>query len=159
MNSNKRSAVSWDIRICPGFGNLMCDSGSGFEMVIQLMARRTPSVRFSVVTCQISKWRRKQTIQMQQQLYPSSRQEQGVVLASLGKPPLSIWQSAVLAYASAKCGIAFTSIEQTDTWLRTNIRHPQHLIVRVAFGLLLVEPPSGAEMPAPASPRTAPERG
>jgi hypothetical protein len=30
---------------------------------------------------------------------------------------LSVWQSAVLAYASGKCGVTFTSIEQTDKWL------------------------------------------
>jgi hypothetical protein len=76
-----------------------------------------------------------------QDVYLVARQGQGIHLESLERPTLSIWQSAVLAYASAKCGIKFTSIEHTDRWLRTNPQNPQHLTVKAVFGLLLVEPP------------------
>jgi hypothetical protein len=40
------------------------------------------------------------------------------------KPTLSIWQSGVLAYANAKCGTKFTSIEQIENWLRKNSHSP-----------------------------------
>jgi len=76
----------------------------------------------------------------QQKLHVASRHAQGIHLASLGKPTLSIWQSALLAYASAKCGKTFTSIEQTDKWLRTNTANPQHLAVKAVCRLLVVEP-------------------
>jgi len=92
---------------------------------------------------------------MQRQPCAFSRQRQAVHFASLGKQPLSIWQSAVLAYASAKCGTTFTTINQTDKWLRINLRHPQHLTVKAACRLLLVEPPNGVEIFPPASPPTA----
>src|ERR1017187_3225383 len=82
-----------------------------------------------------------------QDVYLVARQGQGIHLESLERPTLSIWQSAVLAYASAKCGIKFTSIEHTDRWLRTNPQNPQHLTVKAVFGLLLVEPPKKAGNP------------
>jgi hypothetical protein len=78
---------------------------------------------------------------MQRRPYLVSQPKQGVHLASLGKPTLSVWQSAILAYASAKCGITFTSIEQTDKWLRSNPLNPQHLTIKAVCGLLVVEPP------------------
>jgi hypothetical protein len=68
-------------------------------------------------------------------------EKQAIHLVSPGKPALSVWQSAVLAYASAKCGITFTRIEQADKWLRKNPQNPQHLTVKAVCGLLLVEPP------------------
>jgi hypothetical protein len=77
-----------------------------------------------------------------------SRQEQGIHLASLGKPTLSTWQSAILAYASSKCGIRFTSIEQTDKWLRANPQNPQHLTVEAVCELLVVDAPRPVFSPA-----------
>src|ERR1022692_2011113 len=58
-----------------------------------------------------------------QDVYLVARQGQGIHLESLERPTLSIWQSAVLAYASAKCGIKFTSIEHTDRWTLFRIWH------------------------------------
>jgi hypothetical protein len=92
---------------------------------------------------------------MQRKPYLVSRRPQVICLASPNKPKLSIWQSAVLAYASAKCGSTFTSIEQTDKWLRTNSQNPQHLTVKAVCGLLLVEPPKSVRRLPPASPPTA----
>jgi hypothetical protein len=57
---------------------------------------------------------------------------------------LNIWQSAVLAYASANCGITFTSIDQIGKWLRINPQDPQHPTIEVAYSLLLVEPPKNS---------------
>lgn len=91
----------------------------------------------------------------QQDAYMLSEQEQGSRLLSFGAPPLSIWQSAVLAYAGAKCGINFTSIEHTDRWLRTNPQNPEHLTVQAVFGLLLVEPPKDHWKFPPAQPSKA----
>jgi hypothetical protein len=82
-------------------------------------------------------------------------EKQAIHLVSPGKPTFSIWQAAVLAYASAKCGVTFTSIEQTDKWLRTNARNPQRLTGKAVCGLLLVEPPRGVKIFPTASPPTA----
>jgi hypothetical protein len=84
---------------------------------------------------------------MQQTLRLVSQRKPGIHLASLGKPTLSIWQSAVLAYASAKCGTTFTSIGQTENWLRKNSQNPSHLTVKAVCSLLLVEPPRGVVFP------------
>jgi hypothetical protein len=92
---------------------------------------------------------------MQRKPYLVSRRPQVVSLASIGKPTLSVWQSAVLAYASAKSGVTLTSVEQTDKWLRTNARNPHHLTVMAVRGLLVVEPPKGMKIFPPASPPTA----
>ena len=73
-----------------------------------------------------------------------SNREQEYSLAAPETPALSIWQSAVLAYVSAISGTAYTSIEQTNNWLRTNPQNPQHLIVKVVCGLLVAEPPKEA---------------
>ena len=70
-------------------------------------------------------------------------------LASLRQPALSMWQSAILVYASVKCGIKFTSIDQTDRWLRMNPHNPQHLTVDVVLQLLLVEPPRDRRKSSP----------
>jgi hypothetical protein len=80
-----------------------------------------------------------------------SQRKPGIHLASLGKPTLSIWQSAVLAYASAKCGTTFSSIDQTEKWLRKNSQDPHYLTVTAVCGLLLVEPPRGVRKFPPAS--------
>lgn len=73
----------------------------------------------------------------------------------LTDPTLSIWQSAVLAYASAKCGISFTSIGQIDKWLQTNRQDSQRSVVRAVCRLLVAEPPkSGRALFRPASDRT-----
>jgi|HubBroStandDraft_1064217.scaffolds.fasta_scaffold321435_2 hypothetical protein len=94
---------------------------------------------------------------MQQTLCLVSQRKPGIHLASIGKPTLSIWQSAVLAYASAKCGTTFTSIDQTENWLRKNSQNPQRLTVKALCGLLLVEPPRGVRIfpPAPRPPTAA----
>jgi hypothetical protein len=97
----------------------------------------------------------RKTIQMHRKPYLVLRQERPVHLASLGKLRLSIWQAAVLAYASSKSGVTFTSIEQTENWLRKNSQNPQHLTVKAVYGLLLVEPPKGVKTLPPASPPTA----
>lgn len=76
-----------------------------------------------------------------QKFHLRSQPAQEIHLSLREKPALSIWQSAVLAYASAKCGKTFTSIEQTDKWLRTNLKNPQHLTVKAVRGLLVAEPP------------------
>jgi len=97
----------------------------------------------------------RKAVQMQRKPYLVSRRPQVVCIASIGKSTLSIWQSAVLAYASAKSGSTFTSIEQTNEWLRTNSQNPQHLTVKAVCGLLLVEPPKSARILPPAQPPTA----
>jgi hypothetical protein len=96
-----------------------------------------------------------EAIQMDRKPYLISRQKHGIHHASLGKPALSVWQSAVLAYASAKSGIAFTSIEQADRWLRTNPLNPKHLAVKAVCGLLVVEPPKKVRTFPPTQPPTA----
>jgi len=81
-----------------------------------------------------------------------NRLEQGDHSASLTQPTLSIWQSAVLAYASAQCGISFSSIGQIDKWLRTNPQDSKHSAVRAVCTLLITEPPkSGRPFYHPAS--------
>ena len=90
-----------------------------------------------------------------QALYLVPREAQGIHLASITRPTLSIWQSAVLAYASAKCGVTFTSIEHTDRWLRTNLHNPQHITVQAVFGLLLLQPPKGRRRSPPTPPPRA----
>ena len=92
---------------------------------------------------------------MQRKLHLVLRQRQGVSPASLGKATLSIWQSAVLAYASAKGGTAFTTIEQTQDWLHANTQHSEHLSVKAVCELLLVEPPKHNPIFSPALPPTA----
>jgi hypothetical protein len=82
-------------------------------------------------------------------------EKQAIHLVSPGKPALSVWQSAVLAYASAKCGLAFTSVEQTDWWLRNNPRDAQHLTVKALRELLAVKPPRGVKIFPPAPPTPA----
>jgi len=89
---------------------------------------------------------------MRQKLYVDTGQVQGTHVASLQKPTLptlSNWQSAVLAYMSVKCGIMFTSIEQTESWLRTNRQNPQHLSVSAICGLLFIEPPKRVRIFSP----------
>jgi hypothetical protein len=78
-----------------------------------------------------------------------SRRKQWSRHASPRKPTLSIWQSALLAHASAKCGIRFTSIEQTGNWLRANPQDPRQTAVQEVCGLLVVEPPRPAYSPVP----------
>jgi hypothetical protein len=90
-----------------------------------------------------------------QDVYLVARQPQAIHLESIGKPILSIWQSAVLGYDSAKCGIKFTSIEHTDRWLHTNPQNPQHLTVKAVLGLLLIERPKGRRKYSPAPPPKA----
>jgi len=91
----------------------------------------------------------RKAIQMRRKLDLVSRHDQTIHLASLEKPTLSIWQSAILACASAKCGLQFTSIEQTDKWLRANPHNPQHLTLQAVCGLLVVEPRLPVFSPAP----------
>ena len=92
---------------------------------------------------------------MQRKPYLVSQRPQVACIVSIGKPALSVWQSAILAYASAKCGITFTSVEQTDKWLRKNSQNPQHLTVKAAYELLLVEPSKVVKTFSAASPPTA----
>ena len=97
----------------------------------------------------------RKAIRMQRKPYLVSRRPQVVCIASIGRPALSVWQSAVLAYVSAKCGSTFTSIKQTKEWLRINPEDPQHLTIKAVCGLLLVEPPKRVNTLPPASPPTA----
>jgi len=92
---------------------------------------------------------------MQRKPYLVSRRPQVVSLASIGKPTLSVWQSAVLESARAKSGVTLTSVEQTDKLLRANARNPHHLTVMAVRSLLVVEPPKGMKVFPPASPPTA----
>jgi hypothetical protein len=82
------------------------------------------------------------------------REQVAIHLASPGETQLSAWQCAVLAYISAKCGLAFTSVEQTDKWLRNNPRDAQHQTVKALRELLAVKPPRGVRIfrPAPQTP-------
>jgi hypothetical protein len=83
------------------------------------------------------------------------REQVAIHIASPEETTLSAWQCAVLAYASAKCGLAFTSIEQTDWWLRNNPRDAQHLTVKALRELLAVKPPRGVKIIPPAPPTPA----
>ena len=58
-----------------------------------------------------------------------------------GRPTLTNWQSAVLAYASNKCGSVLIGISETDEWLRQNPQSPGHLAVRALRALMVCDPP------------------
>jgi hypothetical protein len=73
---------------------------------------------------------------MQRKPHLFSRRPQAGCLASLDKPPLSIWQSAILASASAKYGITFTNIERPENWLRKNSQNRQDLTPRGGVWLI-----------------------
>ena len=71
---------------------------------------------------------------------PSAEPLSWTRVSLLTNPTPSIWQAAVLAYASAKCDILFTSIGQIDKWLRKNPQDSNHSAVRAVGRLLVAEP-------------------
>jgi hypothetical protein len=75
----------------------------------------------------------------QQRFYLSSA-ELRIRRVSRRGQALSIWQAAVLGYASAKSGVKFGTTEQASQWLQKNPEHPQQTAVNEAFVLLAVDP-------------------
>jgi hypothetical protein len=80
-----------------------------------------------------------------ERLFIASRNGKQIDPVSLSPPPLSveglnIWQSALLAHASAKCGTPLTGVDQTDLWLNANPHSQQHGMVETIRSLLVVGP-------------------
>jgi hypothetical protein len=51
---------------------------------------------------------------------------------------VSVWVDAVLAYASERCGVPFTNLQEADEWL---LNHPENPLNQKAIRVLLTAEP------------------